>query len=294
MKIISKSILTFSVLLLSAVSSAQLPFYPAQNQIPYGSPQYGQATMQPFTYMPQGYPTYMVAPQPQLQHRQQQAQPKQTIKQVPFREFSGYLGLVTDILPSSVSAQLPKGNAQGILFKSFSDNSPARNSDLKPFDVIVEFNNQKVIHPAQFIKSVRAAEPGKTANLKVVRQGSVIDIPVVVGAQKTPNPKEFNGLAIKQIGDDRYRAIIRFVGANGNKQMRTYEGDREEIFQQAMDAQDLPKAEREQLLYATRPRNNKSNNGFGSFFPFGNTGNNGKGNNNWMNPSKYFKPKMPW
>ncbi|MEE9327234.1 MAG: PDZ domain-containing protein [Cocleimonas sp.] len=292
MKIISKSILTFGVLLLSVASSAQPSFYPAQNQMPYGNPQYAQPAMQPFAYVPQGYPTYMMAPQAQ---RQQQAQPRKPTEQKPFREFSGYLGLVTDILPSSVSAQLPKGNAQGILFKSFSDKSPARNSDLKPFDVIVEFNKQKVIHPAQFIKSVRAAEPGKTVNLKVVRQGVVIDIPVTVGAQKTPNPKEFNGLAIKQIGEDKYRAIIRFVGANGNKQMRTYEGDREEIFQQAMDAQDLPKAEREQLLYATRPRNNKSNNGFGSFFPFSNnSGNNGSGSNNWMNPSKYFKPKMPW
>jgi len=273
-----------NILLISLSSNAQSPVFPPPNQVPYGYAQ--QPYMQPYGY-PQAYPRMTAPPQQQRPATQQQA-----ATQKPFREFSGYLGLATDILPSSVAAQLPQGSSQGILFKEFAENSPARNSDLRPFDVIVEFDTKKVSHPAQFIKYVREAEPGKTVNIKVVRQGTIMDIPVTIGAQQTPNPKEFNGLAIKQIGEDKYRAVIRFIGANGNKQIRSYEGDREEINQQAINAQDLPQAEREQLLFATRQRKGKSNNGFGSFFPFGN--NNGNNSNNWMNPGKYFKPKMPW
>lgn len=298
MNALIKIILPLSTLLVSVCSYAELPIFPpqpqARPQMPYAYPQqaqpygYPQAYPQPYIQRPQmGRPQMGQPPAayPQQRPSQERMQPQKA-----FKEFSGYLGLGTDILPSSVAAQLPAGHSQGILFKEFAKNSPASNSGLKPYDVIVAFGEKKISHPAQLIKFVRDGNPGETVVIKVVRQGSVLDIPVTLGAQPTPNPKTFNGLAIKQIGKDKYRAVLRFIGANGNKQVRTYEGDREEIFEQAMQAQDLPQAEREQLLFATRPRKGKSDNGFGSFFPFGNN----RGGNDWMNPQKYFNPKMPW
>ncbi|KAG1694644.1 Sarcosine oxidase subunit gamma [Nymphon striatum] len=188
---------------------------------------------------------------------QQQGQQAQVQK--PAREFSGFLGIVLDILPEAVSAQLPAGVKQGVLIKEFSPNAPAATSELKPYDVMFAYGDTKLNHPAQFIKIVREDQPGREVIIKVVRKGEILEIPVVIGSQKTPNPQEFNGLAIKQIGKDKYRAIVKFVGPSGNKQVRTYEGNREEIFEQAQYAQDLPQAERQQLLYATRPRNNNSN-----------------------------------
>ncbi len=272
--------LTTNLLLLTGTSQAQSPVFPpdqpfAQQPVPgyQQMPAYPYANPNPYGQMNQ---------QPQQRIQQQQAQPQKSV-----REFSGYLGIVLDILPSAVSAQLPAGVKQGILVKSFSTDSPAASSELKPYDVMFAYDDIKLNHPAQFIKIVRQDQPGREVKMKVVRKGEILEIPVVIGSQKTPNPKEFNGLAIKQIGKDKYRAIIRFVGPSGNKQVRSYEGDRAEIFEQAQYAQDLPQAERQQLLYATRPRNNnKSNSGFGNFFPFG--GNNNSGGGDFMNPHKYF------
>ncbi|WP_299880675.1 PDZ domain-containing protein [uncultured Cocleimonas sp.] len=266
----------FAIALTTGVSQAQSPvfppdrvfpqqpvqMYPQMPNAPYGNP-YGQMNM------------------PAVQNNQNlQAQP-----QKPLRELSGYLGIVLDLVPEAVTAQLPQGVKQGVLIKSFSENSPAKSSELKPYDVMFAYDDIKLNHPAQFIKIVRDDKPGREVKIKVVRKGEILKIPVVIGAQKTPDPKEFNGLAIKQIGKDKYRAIVRFVGPSGNKQIRSYEGNRAEIFEQAQYAQDLPPAERQQLLYATRPRNKKSNNGFGNFFPFG--GNNNSGGD-FMNPRKYF------
>ncbi len=200
----------------------------------------------------------------------------------PFREFSGYLGVAVDLLPASVAAQLPEGLNQGVLVKELAENSPAANA-LKPFDVMIAYGQTPLHHPAQFIKLVRDDEPTENVIIKVVRKGQTMDVPVTIGSQKTPNPKEYNGLAINQIGENKFRALVRFVGPNGNKQMRTYEGTRDEIFQQAQNANDIPPNERQQLLYSTQPLPN--NNGFNSFFPFG--GNNQ--NTEWMNPRKYFK-----
>ncbi len=269
----------FAIALTTGTSQAQSPVFPPDQPFQQ-QPSLGSAQIPAYPYAnPNSYG--QMNQQPQQRMQQLQAQP-----QKPVREFSGYLGILLDILPSAVNAQIPPGVKQGVLIKGFSTDSPAATSELKPYDVMFAYDNTKLNHPAQFIKIVRDDQPGREVKIKVVRKGEILEIPVVIGSQQTPNPKEFNGLAIKQIGKDKYRAIIRFVGPNGNKQVRSYEGNREEIFEQAQIAQDLPQAERQQLLYATRPRNNnKSNNGFGNFFPFG--GNNNSGGN-WMNPRKFF------
>ena len=278
----SKSITGGILMALTSISFAQgpLPYPPVYNpnvqnyywQNPY---QQNQALQNRTLQNPYAMPGTM-----------QPAMPAQTVAKNPFREFSGYLGIAVDLLPASLIAQLPTGATQGVLVKEFANDSPA-SRDLQVFDVIVKYGDTPLKHPAQFIKLVRENEPNEKVLLKVVRKGEVLDVTVSIGAQKTPDPKDFNGLAIKQLGKNKYEALIRFVGNNGNKQRRSYRGTREEIFEQAINAQDLPQAEREQLLYATRPRQGSSNNGgFGSFFPFGGKNESGK---DWMNPSRFFK-----
>ena len=282
----------FAITLTTGTSLAQSPVFPPDQVLQQPAQAYPQIPTHtlpsaPYGQMPQQ--TMQNAPgyQPQYQQQlQQQPQQQSQQRQRPIREFSGYLGIVLDLVPEAVAAQLPEGVKRGVLIKGFSDNAPAASSELKPYDVMFAYDDIKLNHPAQFIKIVREDKPGREVIIKVVRKGEILDIPVITGTQKTPNPKEFNGLAIKQIGKDKYRAIVRFVGPSGNKQIRSYEGDRAEIFQQAQNAQDLPQAERQQLLYATRPRNKKSNSGFGNFFPFG--GNNNNSGGDFMNPRKYF------
>jgi len=231
---------------------------------------------------------YRQIPQPMVTPRPQTAPaPLPPTTQTPINEFSGYLGIILDKVPSSVAAQLPKeaSPGQGILIKDFAPDSPSETSDLKPFDVIIEYQDVKLYHPSQFIKLVRNDKPGRQIKLKVVRKGEIMDIPVTLGAQKTPNPKEFNSVMVKSMGNNNYKASVRFIGPNGNKQFRSYEGTRDELLDQALNARDLPLDEREQLLRALRSQKGKSNTGMGSFMPFG-TNESGK---DWMNPGKYFK-----
>jgi len=273
-----------------AMPAPRMPYTPQGGYVPqalyparvypsraYPPRAYPQPPLQ-YRYPPQGaYPTQRAFPQ---------GAPKQpaSIPQKPFREFSGYLGLITDLVPSSVIAQLPNGITQGVLFKGFSEHSPASHSDLKPFDVMFSYDNTKLNHPAQLIKLIRNDQPGRVVKFKVVRKGKILEIPVTIGSQKTPNPKNINGLEIKQLGKDKFRAIIHYLGPNGNKQLRSFQGTREDIFDEVLEARNLPQAERQQLLYAMRPK--KNNSGFGSFMPFGN---NGSKDWKFMDPGKYFK-----
>ena len=275
MKTFIQFFLLAKLLFLTIISHAQTPMFPPTPQFPQTA---GQGIMPT--------PAYALNPYAQMPQQNPYNVPNNVRQESkPFNEFSGYLGIAVDTLTSAVSAQLPKGVTQGVLVKSFAPDSPAETTELKPYDVMFAYDDIKLNHPAQFIKIVRSDKPGREVIIKIVRKGGILEIPVTIGSQQTPNPKEYNGLAIKQISKDKYRAIVRYVGPSGNKQVRTYEGNREEIFEQAQNAQDLPQAERQQLLYATRPRKSNSSNGFGSFFPFGSNNSSG---NNWMNPGKFF------
>jgi hypothetical protein len=213
---------------------------------------------------------------PVLQKVQQSAAiptaPKQNHKQ---NNTAAYLGLGVDILPQSVSAQMPPGvsTGEGIIVTRFADDSPAKKSGLAVYDILLSYDDTKLVHPKQFIDLVRKDKPGRVVKLKVLRNGKVVTHPVTLGMQEVPQQQnQPNGLAIKQLGNNLYQANIRFTDANGNQQLRQYKGTRQEIYNQALNARDLPPKDREQILYASGgPKKGQSNNNrWGSFFPFGN------------------------
>jgi hypothetical protein len=99
--------------------------------------------------------------------------------------------------------------------------------------------------------------------------------------RSAPNAN-FNGLAIRRIGQDTYDASIGFIGQDGKPQRRSYKGNRMQILQQIMQDRSLPLQAKQQLVFAVQPRQ-KSSNSWGGMpnMPFGN------GNN--FNPNQFFK-----
>lgn len=81
-------------------------------------------------------------------------------------------------------------------------------------------------------------------------------------AGTAPPGKDFDGLAIRKIGQDVYEASIGFVDASGQKQRRAYQGNRQQLYTQVLNARDLPQGARQQLLFAIGPRQQQQNNNF--------------------------------
>ncbi|CAA6820649.1 MAG: Unknown protein [uncultured Thiotrichaceae bacterium] len=77
-----------------------------------------------------------------------------------------------------------------------------------------------------------------------------------------PPGKDYEGLAIRKIGQDIYEASIGFVDSSGQKQRRAYKGNRQQLYAQVLNAKDLPQATRQQLLFAIGPRQQQQNNNF--------------------------------
>lgn len=244
----------------------------------------------------------------------------------------GYLGVGIDNVPDSIRAHFPENVAktQGLLVTRFADESPAADDGIKVYDVLLAYDDQLLDDPQKFINKVREDKPGRTANLKLIRQGEVLTVPVTIGSQKpapvaqfpamqqrpapipypyqyqnrpmpyaapnampnmqgapvaptgnmkAPPGADYNGLAIRRIGQDIYDASIGFTAPDGSKQRRSYKGTREQILQQIMMARDLPPSEKQQLIFAVKPRKQQSS-GFGNM-PFN--------DGNMFNPGKFFK-----
>ena len=224
----------------------------------------------------------------------------------------GYIGLGIDVVPESLKAQYPEGVAenQGLVVTRFADESPAADDGIKVYDILIAYDDEPITDPAKFIAKVRQDTPKRVANFKLIRQGEIITVPVTIGEQKvapkpkpvpavpaisqayqqmpnmpagvatnTPPPANYNGLAIRKIGEGVYDASIAFIGLDGTPQRHSYKGSHMQILQQVHNAQDLSPAAKQQLLFALRPPKSKTQ-GMNKM-PFG--------NGNMFNPNKFFK-----
>lgn len=219
----------------------------------------------------------------------------------------GYLGIGIDILPKAVAAQMPSSVSagQGIIVTRFAEKSPAEKNGIKVNDILLTYDDTKIVHPQQFINLIRDDKPGRDVKMSLLRNGKIITQNVTLGMQeiapKNANqiPANYTGLAIKKTGENTFDASIGVPTQNGSVQRRSFKGTREQIFQQVLGAKDLPQQQRNQLLFALQGGGNQhsnnnnwnnmmpfGNNNGGNFFPFGGGNNGGRfpfGNNNGMN-----------
>ncbi|MCK5812857.1 MAG: PDZ domain-containing protein [Cocleimonas sp.] len=219
----------------------------------------------------------------------------------------GYLGIGFNKIPASIRAHLPSNITaqQGLIVTRFADNSSAADDGMKVHDILLSYDGQVIAKPEDFIQKIRKDKPGRIVTFTLVRQGEVLTIPITMGMQKNkktavkvsalqapasyqmpagkPAPHtNFNGLAIRRIGQDIYDASIGIIGQDGKPQRRSYKGNRMQILQQIMQDKSLPPQARQQLLFAVQPKQKSSNNWGGMpTMPFG--------NNNGFNPNQFFK-----
>jgi serine protease Do len=97
----------------------------------------------------------------------------------------GYLG----ILPQDVTPALAKAfqvnDTNGALVGEITPDSPAAHSSLKQGDVIVALNGQPITDASQLRTRIGMLDPNQTVTLKVMRNGSALDVPVTLGDYPT-------------------------------------------------------------------------------------------------------------
>jgi len=89
-----------------------------------------------------------------------------------FQPGGAWLGVGVKEITADRARALNLKDEHGVEITTVEPDSPADRAGLKPGDVVLEYNGQRVEGTAQFIRFVRETPPGRTVRLTVFRNGS--------------------------------------------------------------------------------------------------------------------------
>jgi hypothetical protein len=96
------------------------------------------------------------------------------------KEPTSWLGLATEECSEALTAQLGLQDGSGLLVMDVSTNSPACKAGLQRNDVLVEFENQLLVHPSQLRKLVQSRKPGDAVSISYYRGGKKLSATVEI------------------------------------------------------------------------------------------------------------------
>ncbi len=202
--------------------------------------------------------------------------------QLKYHNTAAYMGLRVDLLPKELAAQLPEDVlvGQGIMVTGFTDNSPAEKAGIKPYDILLTYDRHALMHPQKFIELIRGDKPGREVKLKLVRKGKIITIPVTLTSQEYPLDDDqldyqynlqvlgYDGMRIKQLSKDDFRAEIRYLAPDGIVRRLRLSGSFKKITHDIYVNTELSAIAKHDLVKALTKRKNDEEGWFGKWIPF--------------------------
>jgi hypothetical protein len=192
-----------------------------------------------------------------------------------------YLGVAVEPLHPSLFGHLAEllHGGEGVRIVLVGEGSPAEDAGLRPDDVLLRYDDQRVFTPQQLAKLVSLDNPGHEITLGIIRAGKSKKVTVTLGERSEPavppahralrppandrrpgsagtkperaEPDQwgsFDSLTLSRIDEDHFRATIRYRNEDGNLVTHRFKGTREEIRRDIEEERDLPANERAHLL----------------------------------------------
>ena len=127
----------------------------------------------------------------------------------------GWLGVSIQPLTPELVKQFNLEKEYGALVGDVIENSPAEKAGILRGDVIIEYNGKKIDEPYNFRNTVANTPPGETAELKVIRNGKIETIKVMIGELPTEAPKApvieyknvLRGISVRELTPELYRQM---------------------------------------------------------------------------------------
>lgn len=195
----------------------------------------------------------------------------------------GWIGIAIQPLSRDYARYFGDPHLEGIIVSDIEPDSPAQRGGLKPGDIIIQYQAEKVKAEKEedlnkFTTAVSQTPPEQKADLKVIREGKSLDLLIEIGTKPKVKADEHEsdlGFTVKEITDAIYRTrrlqdkegvLVSFVevgGPAGKAELK--EGDiikRIEDYQ-INDIENLKEAlkdlkdEKELMLTVVRGKNKK-------------------------------------
>jgi serine protease Do len=130
------------------------------------------------------------------------------------RVIRGWLGVSIQSITPELAQQFQLEKDFGTLVADVVENSPAEKAGLIRGDVIIEFGGKEVNEPYHLRNIVASTLPGEQIDLKVIRDGEIIDMSVVIGelptdSEKLPTPfkNALKGVSVQNLTPEAYRKL---------------------------------------------------------------------------------------
>lgn len=98
----------------------------------------------------------------------------------------GWVGVEAQNLSTELAESFGLSSINGALIAGIISNSPAERAGLRAGDVLVAINDKPVINSATMLNLIAVLKPNKKANLKIIRAGKEMDIPILIGKRPVP------------------------------------------------------------------------------------------------------------
>ncbi len=95
----------------------------------------------------------------------------------------GWLGVVIQNLDESLAKQFGVDVTEGVLISDVQDDSPAKEAGFERGDILIEFDNKKMVDINGLRNTVAQTEVDKQVNVKVLRKGKEKTLTVKIGEQ---------------------------------------------------------------------------------------------------------------
>ena len=96
-----------------------------------------------------------------------------------------YLGVDVMLPSAKLIENRPEGllKGQGLFVSAVVADSPADKAGIKPYDVILTFDGQKLFAPGQLVDLVSGDKAGKEVAIEILRDGKTLDVKATLGSR---------------------------------------------------------------------------------------------------------------
>jgi serine protease Do len=190
-----------------------------------------------------------------------------------------YLGIGVEPLHPSLFGHLAEllHGGEGVRIVQVAEDSPADDAGLRPNDVLLRYDDQRIFTAEQLARLVSLDKPGREVTLGIIRSGKSKKVNVTLGerrevaapehralrppingresrraerAEKADQWDTFDSLTLSRIDENRFQATIKYRNKDGKLVSHRFKGTREEIRNDIEGETDLPANERGHLLRA--------------------------------------------
>ena len=102
----------------------------------------------------------------------------------------GWIGVEVQDITSELAESFKLSNTKGVLIAGVVRAGPADKAGVKPGDILLEVDGKPVPDSSAMLNVVAAAEPAKTATLKLLRNGNELTMKLTVGKRPKPKPRQ--------------------------------------------------------------------------------------------------------